>query len=143
GIKRRGARHDQNATIVYIESDDRSLFAFKRFESGVLKLSVQGQMHGVTWHVADLVEHSHATAQGIDFNLLAATLAAQHFLPVPFQPVLTDLVADHVTLLSQDSQLFLIDLAQIAQHVSRHDTVGIAAPWPYSQRHSRQVELMA
>ena len=51
-------------------------------------------MNRVTGNVGDFVQHAHAPAEGIDFDLLAAALAAQQLFPSPLQAVLADLVAD-------------------------------------------------
>jgi hypothetical protein len=90
----------------------------------------------------DFVEHAHTATQRIDFDLLAAALAAQQLFPAPLQAVLTDLVADHVAFFPENSELFLVDLAEIAEHVRRHRTVGIAAPRAHAQGDARKFELV-
>ena len=51
-------------------------------------------MNRVAGHVGDLVQHSHAPAERIDFDLLSAALAAQQFFPAPFESVLANFIAD-------------------------------------------------
>ena len=44
------------------------------------------------------MEHAYAPAERVDFDLLAAALAAQQLFPAPLQTVLADLVADDIAL---------------------------------------------
>ena len=40
------------------------------------------------------MQHAHAPAEGVDFDLLAASLTAQDFFPAPLKSVLADFVAE-------------------------------------------------
>src|ERR1043165_5365048 len=77
GVEGRRARQREDRTVMDVQSHDRALFAFQRFERGFLKLAVQGQMNRVSWDVGDLVQYSDTASKRIDFHLLSTALAAQ------------------------------------------------------------------
>jgi hypothetical protein len=98
-IKRRSAGQRKYGAVVNIQRNDGARFTVERFVSGELQLAVLGQVDRVAGHVGDLVQHSHAPAEGIDLDLLSAALAAQQFFPAPLESVLANFIADDVSLL--------------------------------------------
>ena len=110
-----------------------------RLLRGLLHVEVERQHDALPRMIRDFLQHTQPASNRIDLDLLAAGLAAQERFPSAFEAELPDLIAHLVAGLHE---VVAVDLADIAEQMSRERAVEIMARGSDFEADTRQLQLM-